>query len=95
MTVVFEHVNYSVVLPSHMGGGTRVLLHNISGCALPGRMLALMGASGAGKTTLLDVLASRKNSGKMEGSVVLNGHPKEEDSFSRVTSYVGMSVVYE
>ncbi len=49
--------------------------------------------SGAGKTTLLDVLASRKNSGFMEGEVLLNGHAKEEDSFSRITSYVGMCAV--
>ena len=48
MTVVFDRMGYSVVLPPHMGGGTRVLLTDISGYALPGRMLALMGASGAG-----------------------------------------------
>ena len=35
-----------------------------------------------------DVLASRKNSGEQEGRVLLNGHPKQEESFSRITSYV-------
>lgn len=90
MTVVFKNICYDVVLPDHMGSGTKRLLNSISGYALPGRMIALMGASGAGKTTLLDVLGGRKNSGKMDGTILLNGFPKEEDSFSRVTSYVGI-----
>lgn len=66
----------------------KVLLRGISGYALPGRMTALMGASGAGKTTLLDVLSSRKNSGRMGGSITLNGHPKEERTFNRIAAYV-------
>lgn len=92
MTVLFRDITYEVVLPEHMGGGTKVLLNSISGYALPGRMIALMGASGAGKTTLLDVLGGRKNSGTMKGTVLLNGFPKEEESFSRVTSYVGIKL---
>lgn len=40
------------------------------------------------KTTLLDVLAGRKNSGVMKGSITLNGHPKEPLSFARLTAYV-------
>ena len=48
MSVVFDRIGYSVILPEHMGGGNRVLLTEICGYALPGRMLALMGASGAG-----------------------------------------------
>ena len=45
-SVAFRDVSYTVQLPQ--GRGERVLLHGVSGCALPGRMLALMGASGAG-----------------------------------------------
>jgi ABC-type multidrug transport system ATPase subunit/ABC-type multidrug transport system permease subunit len=86
MSIVFQDMKYTVELPENKG--SKVLLQGISGYASPGRMLALMGASGAGKTTLLDVLSSRKNSGKMEGRILLNGFEKEEDSFSRITSYV-------
>ena len=54
------------------GAGVRaadgcVLPSQVSGVVPPGHLMALMGASGAGKTTLLDVIAGRKNSGKMEG----------------------------
>lgn len=45
-SVAFRDITYTVQLPR--GRGERVLLHGVSGCALPGRMLALMGASGAG-----------------------------------------------
>lgn len=43
------------------------LLHNIHGQFRPKTMTALMGSSGAGKSTLLDVLAGRKNAGKIQG----------------------------
>eukprot|EP00455_Lapot_gusevi_P004463 TRINITY_DN11855_c1_g1_i1.p1 TRINITY_DN11855_c1_g1~~TRINITY_DN11855_c1_g1_i1.p1 ORF type:complete len:404 (+),score=108.69 TRINITY_DN11855_c1_g1_i1:55-1212(+) len=85
MAVVFENISYTVRLEN---GTDKQLLHNVTGYALPGRMIALMGASGAGKTTLLDVLASRKNSGTESGRILLNGHPKKEETFSRITSYV-------
>ena len=88
MIVTFQNIEYTVELEEHMGGGFKKLLHGINGFALPGRMIALMGASGAGKTTLLDVLACRKNSGEVSGTITLNGHPKEDDSFSRITCYV-------
>ena len=87
-TVVFTDITYTVRLSKRAGGGLKTLLQGISGYALPGRMLALMGASGAGKTTLLDVLSGRKNSGTMTGSILLNGFPKDERSFNRITAYV-------
>ena len=94
MTVAFKNIKYTVELPKHLGGGSKVLLQGISGVAKPGRMLALMGASGAGKTTLLDVLGGRKNSGKMEGSISLNGFPKDPASFNRITAYVEQSDIH-
>lgn len=50
--------------------------------------LSALSTAPAGKTTLLDVIAGRKNSGKMEGSIFLNGFPKEQKSFARLTAYV-------
>lgn len=60
--------------------------------AKPGTLLALMGASGAGKSTLLDVLAGRKNVGKVTGEILINGRPPG-DEFTRTTAYVTQSDV--
>lgn len=40
--------------------GTRAVITNQSGTAVPGRLVALMGPSGCGKTTLLNILAGRR-----------------------------------
>lgn len=102
MTLAFKDIKYTVKVKRQADGGLKegevskkkssamvdkVLLDRVFGVAVPGRMIALMGASGAGKTTLLDVLSGKKNTGKMEGVVTVNGHPKEPISFARITGY--------
>ncbi|CAI4231966.1 unnamed protein product [Auanema sp. JU1783] len=53
----------------------RRVLHGVSGVAMPGELIALMGASGAGKTTLLNTLLSRNLRGlNVDGKVEVNGH---------------------
>ena len=64
------------------------LLNKVNGHLQPGRMCALMGSSGAGKTTLMEVIALRKQSGKIDGEVRLNGHLQESASFRRCSGYV-------
>jgi ABC-type multidrug transport system ATPase subunit len=49
----------SVKRDTSLNEGGRVILNNVSGKALPGQVLGIMGPSGAGKTTLLNVLAGR------------------------------------
>jgi ABC-type transport system involved in cytochrome c biogenesis ATPase subunit len=87
MTVTWRDVKYTVQLNKNLGGGEKTLLQGVSGIAVPGRLIALMGASGAGKSTLLDVIAGRKTAGKMEGGIFLNGFAREEKSFARLTAY--------
>jgi len=64
-----------------------VLLKEVSGAFRPGVLTALMGVTGAGKTTLLDVLAGRKNTGYVEGSIKISGYPKKQETFARVSGY--------
>ncbi|KGO74104.1 CDR ABC transporter [Penicillium italicum] len=67
-------------------GEKKQLLNKVFGFVQPGNLVALMGASGAGKTTLLDVLAQRKDSGEVFGSVLIDGRPVGI-SFQRTTGY--------
>lgn len=63
------------------------LLKGVSGSFRPGVLTALMGVSGAGKTTLIDVLAGRKTSGYIQGSITISGYPKKQETFARISGY--------
>jgi len=71
-------------LPNLIQSINQLLHNNITGYAVPGNMLALMGSSGAGKTTLMDVIAQRKSSGVIEGDITINGSPIEPRSYRRI-----------
>ncbi|KAL2811226.1 putative ABC transporter [Aspergillus granulosus] len=86
----WKNLTYTVKTP----GGQRVLLDNIQGYIKPGMLGALMGSSGAGKTTLLDVLAQRKTSGTIHGSILVDGRPLSV-SFQRSAGYVEQLDVHE
>ncbi|GAM23108.1 hypothetical protein SAMD00019534_062830 [Acytostelium subglobosum LB1] len=49
------------------------ILHGVSGVIERGELVGLMGPSGSGKSTLLDILAERKSSGTITGSLLVNG----------------------
>jgi ATP-binding cassette, subfamily G (WHITE), member 2, PDR len=81
--IAFRNVSYSVPVPvrdasfcdriSGKGEQQKILLHDITAVARPGRLMALMGSSGAGKTTLLDVIGQKKTSGSATGDIFVNG----------------------
>lgn len=77
VALVFKDVHYSVRTRT---GEDKPLLRSCSGAFLPYTLNCLMGSSGAGKTTLLDVLAFRKTTGKVSGTIRLNGSPLSRES---------------
>uniref|UniRef100_A0A0D9VF54 ABC transporter domain-containing protein n=1 Tax=Leersia perrieri TaxID=77586 RepID=A0A0D9VF54_9ORYZ len=92
LSLCFNHVNYYVDMPTEMKAqgftqGRLQLLSDISGAFRPGVMTALVGESGAGKTTLMDVLAGRKTSGQIEGSITLSGFHEKPETFARIIGY--------
>jgi ABC-type glutathione transport system ATPase component len=66
----------------------RKILKECTGIMRPGTLNAIMGASGGGKTSLLDVLADRKESSAVTGSVLVNGKPRVKSVFMHQSGYV-------
>uniref|UniRef100_M8AXT3 Pleiotropic drug resistance protein 5 n=1 Tax=Aegilops tauschii TaxID=37682 RepID=M8AXT3_AEGTA len=92
LSLSFNHVNYYVDMPAEMreqgfAESRLQLLSDISGAFRPGVLTALVGVSGAGETILMDVLAGRKTSGSIEGSITLSGYPKKQETFARISGY--------
>ena len=72
------------------------IIYNVEGCAKPGNLLAIMGASGAGKTTLLNFLTMRNNGNlKSSGAVKLNGKEiKNCDELASISGYVQQDDIF-
>ncbi|XP_074583480.1 ABC transporter G family member 12-like [Curcuma longa] len=71
----------TAALPNYGSGRpAKKLIQGLSGYAVPGRILGIMGPSGSGKSTLLDSLAGRLgNNVVLHGSVLLNGKKRRLD----------------
>eukprot|EP00249_Psilotum_nudum_P023396 c28857_g1_i1 orf=512-2548(+) len=75
--------NLTCALHDKTGKNTKLLLKNVSGEAMPGRLLAIMGPSGSGKTTLLNVLAGQLFASphlELTGHLYINGRPFSSSS---------------
>lgn len=68
------------------GAVIKVILNEVSGCAEPGQVVALMGPSGSGKTSLLNTLSGR--SVYDSGVISINGEPVNANSMKRLMSKV-------
>ncbi|PKA55822.1 Pleiotropic drug resistance protein 3 [Apostasia shenzhenica] len=92
LTMTFQDIQYFIDIPKGMnrqGYGPRrlQLLQNLTGAFRPGVLSAIMGVSGAGKTTLMDVLCGRKTCGIIEGDIRIDGYPKAQETFARISGY--------
>lgn len=76
----------------------KVLIDNVSGSVMSGRVLALMGPSGAGKTTLLNALAGRAPYADVTGDISFGNRPLLPSDLMYVPQYdeiKGFSTVME
>ena len=64
-----------------------ILLNGITAQFKRGKMTALMGQSGAGKTTLMDVIAGYKTGGVITGDVLIDGIPKKNSIWKKISGY--------
>ncbi|CDW88685.1 abc transporter family protein [Stylonychia lemnae] len=68
------------------------ILKGVTGNAIPGETLFIMGSSGAGKTTLLNILSDRvslKSTSKLSGKVLINGCTNlNQRTFGNIGAYV-------
>ncbi|KAL8740577.1 MAG: hypothetical protein Q9190_006742 [Brigantiaea leucoxantha] len=70
----------------HLNG--KRILSGVQGIALPGQIMAIMGASGAGKTTFLDILARKNKRGITEGNFYVNGEQVLDNEYRSVVGFV-------
>lgn len=76
----FEKVSYSL--------NGKQILSGVQGIALPGQLMAIMGASGAGKSTFLDILARKNKRGQVEGNFFVNGERVDDNEYRSVIGFV-------
>ena len=76
----FENVSYNL-------NGKRIL-SGVQGIALPGQLMAVMGASGAGKSTFLDILARKNKRGVVQGNFYVNGEKVDDNEYRSVVGFV-------
>ncbi|XP_049763959.1 ATP-binding cassette subfamily G member 4-like [Schistocerca cancellata] len=67
--------------------GKTTILQGVTGRFSSGQLTAIMGSSGAGKSSLMDILTGNRLRG-VSGSVLVNGKPRNLQSFRRVSCYV-------
>jgi ATP-binding cassette, subfamily G (WHITE), eye pigment precursor transporter len=96
----WENLNYEVEIKvsaqeaSNSGKSSykQQIIKNVSGYAMPGQALFIMGASGAGKTSLLNILSDRvklRDGASLTGKRTINDTMKCDDSnFGLVSGYV-------
>ena len=106
--MTFNNINYKVKVQYNKEDAIKHgqssyehhIIKDVSGFALPGQTLFIMGASGAGKTSLLNILSDRISTGsgtELTGKMMINDTMEYNDSnFGLVSGYVMQDdILYE
>ncbi|EDO19159.1 hypothetical protein Kpol_1050p16 [Vanderwaltozyma polyspora DSM 70294] len=86
-TLSFENVSYYINNEENEFE-PRKIIHKVSGLVKPGEILAIMGGSGAGKTTLLDILAKKRKTGRVSGTLKINGIDIPRNKYTKLIGFV-------
>ena len=92
VSISWRNVTYSV--KAGKSKDDKVILHNVSGTAKAGQLVAIMGPSGSGKTRLLNILSGRciKTKGaRLRGHIEVNNmdiHQLGPQRFSQISAFV-------
>ncbi|KAL3984547.1 ABC-2 type transporter family protein [Acanthocheilonema viteae] len=74
---------------------TKTILNKVSGYAMPGTTLAIMGSSGTGKTVLLNALTMNVSSNvDVKGKILVNGEELSSTDMHRISRYVHQDDVF-
>ncbi|KAK7861706.1 hypothetical protein R5R35_010070 [Gryllus longicercus] len=65
----------------------KTILHGINGRFKAGELTAIMGPSGAGKSSLLNVISGFRSRG-VTGTLLVNGHPRNERIFQKMSCFI-------
>ena len=76
----------NITLEVKAKGATKRILNQVSGYAIPGELLYIMGPSGAGKTSLLDSLSGRTKV-VPQGNMFLDKQPLTESFLKESSQY--------
>jgi len=91
VTLAWKDVTVNTLVASKKGSASegKKLLDKVTGLALPGSLLAIMGSSGAGKSTLLNTLLFRHlQEVQVEGTWTANGEVMTPQKMTGLSGYV-------
>ncbi|XP_072165976.1 ATP-binding cassette subfamily G member 4-like [Diadema setosum] len=85
----FENIAYSIQQGDccKRNRVSKTILGGLTGCFMPGELIAIMGPSGAGKSSFMNVLAGYKTT-MTKGTVLVNGELRDSQVFRRMSCYI-------